>query len=285
MLQIQSIMPTSMTPSVTLLEDETMPPPYKVMRRGSQELEDAIQNGLVQLSLPPPEWSSWISTPSEPSPWRVYDSCCQSCNATSGSCLSAGNDVYGPQGAESKMAVDEDDHDDTTSCDPEEQDDPGSPPPVKTSAASQEPQDNNNNNNDESVVDRSLPRFSDIIGHSAVKLRLDEVLLPLALPPTLADTILVGVRSLSASILLFGPPGCGKTQLAKAIAGEAEAAFLPVGPSDIMSKFVGESEASVRSVFDQGTNECAERLVRILRCSSVPFVSTPQTPTYPQHFV
>ena len=47
-------------------------------------------------------------------------------------------------------------------------------------------------------------------------------------------------------------PGCGKTKLAKAVAGEAQAAFLPVGPSDILSKFVGESEASIRGLFREG---------------------------------
>lgn len=53
-------------------------------------------------------------------------------------------------------------------------------------------------------------RFKDIIGHGAVKLRLDELLLPLALPEQLTQTVLVGIRALPASILLYGPPGCGK---------------------------------------------------------------------------
>ena len=97
-------------------------------------------------------------------------------------------------------------------------------------------------------------RFSDIIGHGDVKIRIDELLLPLALPPALADSILRGVRALPASILLYGPPGCGKTQLARAIAGEAQAAFLSVGPSDVLSKYVGESEASLRSLFVQAQN-------------------------------
>lgn len=53
-------------------------------------------------------------------------------------------------------------------------------------------------------------RFKDIIGHGAVKLRLDELLLPLALPENITQTVLVGIRALPASILLYGPPGCGK---------------------------------------------------------------------------
>ncbi|KAL7427648.1 hypothetical protein ACHAXH_002301 [Discostella pseudostelligera] len=93
--------------------------------------------------------------------------------------------------------------------------------------------------------------FRDIIGHGQAKLRLDEALLPLALPSDLADSVLTGIRAAPASILLHGPPGCGKTKLAKAVAGEAQAAFLSVGPSDILSKFVGESEASIRGLFQE----------------------------------
>eukprot|EP00984_Skeletonema_dohrnii_P023095 scaffold12193_cov122-Skeletonema_dohrnii-CCMP3373.AAC.2 len=96
--------------------------------------------------------------------------------------------------------------------------------------------------------------FRDIIGHGQAKLRLDEALLPLALPPDLADSVLSGIRAAPASILLHGPPGCGKTKLAKAVAGEAQAAYISVGPSDILSKFVGESESAIRGLFREG--EC-----------------------------
>jgi len=64
--------------------------------------------------------------------------------------------------------------------------------------------------------------------------------------------MLSGIRSAPTSILLHGPPGCGKTKLAQAVAGEARAAFFSVGPSDILSKFVGESEASIRGLFREG---------------------------------
>jgi hypothetical protein len=53
-------------------------------------------------------------------------------------------------------------------------------------------------------------RFSDIIGHASVKLRIDELILPLGLPSIIADSVLKGIRSIPASILLYGPPGCGK---------------------------------------------------------------------------
>ena len=63
---------------------------------------------------------------------------------------------------------------------------------------------------------------------------------------------MLGIRAAPVSILLHGPPGCGKTKLAQAVAGEARAAFSSVGPSDVLSKFVGESEASIRGLFREG---------------------------------
>jgi hypothetical protein len=54
------------------------------------------------------------------------------------------------------------------------------------------------------------PRLRDIIGHGCVKLRMDEMLLPLGLPEAILDTKFTGKRTPPASILLYGPPGCGK---------------------------------------------------------------------------
>ena len=53
-------------------------------------------------------------------------------------------------------------------------------------------------------------RFKDIVGHASVKLRIDELILPLSLPMAISNSIFRGIRSIPASILLYGPPGCGK---------------------------------------------------------------------------
>jgi transitional endoplasmic reticulum ATPase len=57
-----------------------------------------------------------------------------------------------------------------------------------------------------------------------------------------------GIRPLNG-ILLFGPPGCGKTLLAKAIANESQSNFIAIKGPEIYSKWVGESERAVRDIF------------------------------------
>ncbi|TFF89416.1 MAG: AAA family ATPase [Promethearchaeota archaeon] len=52
-------------------------------------------------------------------------------------------------------------------------------------------------------------------------------------------------------VLLHGPPGCGKTLLAKAVANESDAYFIPINGPEIMSKFYGESEKKIREIFNE----------------------------------
>lgn len=56
---------------------------------------------------------------------------------------------------------------------------------------------------------------------------------------------------LSCGILLYGPPGCGKTLLAKAIANQTQANFISIKGPELLNKFVGESEKAIRMIFER----------------------------------
>merc|ERR1740124_1774008 len=55
----------------------------------------------------------------------------------------------------------------------------------------------------------------------------------------------------SRGVLFYGPPGCGKTLLAKAIANECQANFISIKGPELLTMYFGESEANVRDVFDK----------------------------------
>ena len=88
--------------------------------------------------------------------------------------------------------------------------------------------------------------FADIGALDEIKESLQElVMLPLQRPDLFKGGLLKPCRG----ILLFGPPGTGKTMLAKAIANEAGASFINVSMSTITSKWFGEDEKNVRALF------------------------------------
>ncbi|KAI8540431.1 hypothetical protein RHMOL_Rhmol09G0263700 [Rhododendron molle] len=88
--------------------------------------------------------------------------------------------------------------------------------------------------------------FADIGAMDEIKESLQElVMLPLRRPDLFKGGLLKPCRG----ILLFGPPGTGKTMLAKAIANEAGASFINVSMSTITSKWFGEDEKNVRALF------------------------------------
>jgi ribosome biogenesis ATPase len=60
----------------------------------------------------------------------------------------------------------------------------------------------------------------------------------------------IGIRR-PGGVLLWGPPGCGKTLIAKAVANESKANFIAVKGPELLNKYVGESERAVRTVFDR----------------------------------
>lgn len=56
---------------------------------------------------------------------------------------------------------------------------------------------------------------------------------------------------MNAGILLYGPPGCGKTMLAKAVANASSCNFISIKGPELLNKYVGESEKAVRSLFQR----------------------------------
>ncbi len=58
-------------------------------------------------------------------------------------------------------------------------------------------------------------------------------------------------KSIGGGILMYGPPGCGKTYLARATAGEIGAGFLSVGISDVLDMWIGQSERNLTRIFEQ----------------------------------
>lgn len=84
-------------------------------------------------------------------------------------------------------------------------------------------------------------RWEDVAGLEAAKEALKEaVILPIKFPH-----LFTGKRQPWKGILLYGPPGTGKSYLAKAVATEANSTFFSVSSSDLVSKWMGESERQV----------------------------------------
>jgi vacuolar protein-sorting-associated protein 4 len=96
------------------------------------------------------------------------------------------------------------------------------------------------------VTEKPNIRWEDIAGLEQAKKSLQEaVIYPIKYP-----TLFVGMRTPWKGILLYGPPGTGKTFLAKACATEADATFFTVSSADITSKYVGESEKLIKTLFN-----------------------------------
>ncbi|KAJ5960544.1 ATPase AAA-type core [Penicillium vulpinum] len=96
------------------------------------------------------------------------------------------------------------------------------------------------------LSDKPNVKWEDVAGLENAKEALKEaVILPIKFPH-----LFTGKRQPWKGILLYGPPGTGKSHLAKAVATEANSTFFSVSSSDLVSKWMGESERLVKQLFN-----------------------------------
>ncbi|KAF4976091.1 hypothetical protein FZEAL_7201 [Fusarium zealandicum] len=95
------------------------------------------------------------------------------------------------------------------------------------------------------VVQGDEVRWSDVAGLEIAKNALRETVVY----PFLRPDLFMGLREPARGMLLFGPPGTGKTMLARAVATESKSTFFSISASSLTSKYLGESEKLVRALF------------------------------------
>lgn len=123
------------------------------------------------------------------------------------------------------------------------------PPPAETVAA---PADEDRQDDSAAAsaslwdAERPAVTLADVAGLAEVKRHLDTAFLTPLRNPELAAAF--GQKP-GGSLLMYGPPGCGKTFIARAIAGDLGASFIHVTLADLLSKWIGESEKAIQSVF------------------------------------
>jgi SpoVK/Ycf46/Vps4 family AAA+-type ATPase len=111
-----------------------------------------------------------------------------------------------------------------------------------------------NDDTDASEVDRLLHpeptpvTFADVGGLDEVKQQIEKrIILPFQKPALFAKF----KKKAGGGILLYGPPGCGKTLLARATAGQCNATFLDVAIEDVLDMYIGESERKLHALFEK----------------------------------
>lgn len=112
--------------------------------------------------------------------------------------------------------------------------------------------DKENNEQEEETIEekRNIPnvKFSDIGGIDDIIEIVREVIeLPLIKPELITH---LGIKP-HRGILLYGYPGCGKTMIAKAIANEIKAHFIPINGPELLSKWYGETEENLRNIYEE----------------------------------
>lgn len=101
------------------------------------------------------------------------------------------------------------------------------------------------------ITEKPNVKWEDVAGLENAKKALQEAII---LPAKFPD-IFIGLRKPWKGILLYGPPGTGKTYLAKACATQSNSTFFSVSSSDLISKYVGESEKLIKTLFQMARDQ------------------------------
>lgn len=95
--------------------------------------------------------------------------------------------------------------------------------------------------------EKSTITFADVGGMDNLK---DEIRLKIIHPLTSPEIYAAYGKKTGGGILMYGPPGCGKTHLARATAGEVKATFISVSISDVLDMYTGQSERNLHDIFE-----------------------------------
>jgi AAA+ superfamily predicted ATPase len=100
----------------------------------------------------------------------------------------------------------------------------------------------------DTTVERPTITFQDVGGMDALK---EEIRMKIIYPLTHPELYRAYGKPIGGGILLYGPPGCGKTHLARATAGEVKAGFIAVGINEVLEMWIGQSERNLHEVFER----------------------------------
>jgi SpoVK/Ycf46/Vps4 family AAA+-type ATPase len=96
------------------------------------------------------------------------------------------------------------------------------------------------------AVEKPAVAFADVGGMDRVK---EEIRVKIIHPMAHPEIYKAYGKAIGGGILLYGPPGCGKTHLARATAGEVKSYFLSVGIHDVLDMYLGQSESNLHDIF------------------------------------
>ncbi len=97
-------------------------------------------------------------------------------------------------------------------------------------------------------IERPTIGFDEVGGMDAVK---EDIRIKIIYPIQHADMFAAYGKKAGGGILLYGPPGCGKTLLARATAGEVKSRFMAIGINDVLDMYIGNSERNLHAIFEQ----------------------------------